>query len=352
MIPDFSLQAGDIDQTAILTKRLLSLTLTQTTGKEADELELEFDDAGNVIALPAHGAKLTLAIGWRGQTLEKAGVFTVDETSIKGSPDRVCVKAKSADMRQKLKAHKNRAWHATTTGEIIRRIASDQALEAQVHPDLDGITVDHRDQTNESDLHFATRLGRDHDAVASVKGGKLILAPKGAAVSASGKSLAPLQLTRADMTTWSMINSDRDKQGSVRAAHRDMTAAAIKYVTAGAGDPVKTLRHIHPSEAAATNAAHAHHRKGKRMSHGVTLNFDLGRPDAFAGRPIVISGVRDGIDGKWIIAKVTQSLDWESDGFKTELEATVDGLTEDSGDATPGYAGDDADPDGTPESGE
>lgn len=342
--PDFAVSIAGASRTEVLRERLTRLRLSSGTGMEADELELEFDDRDNAIELPKHGAIITLQIGYKGEALVDAGQFTVDETEVSGPPDTLSVRGKSSDMRDSLKAQKSRSFHGMSASQIVDKIAGDNGLKGEVHPSIAGVHVAHRDQTNESDLHFVTRLGRDHDATAGVKGGKLILAPKGQAASVSGKPLAAVALTRSDLTTWRATVADRDKHGSVKAAYKVNTAAAIAYVTAG-GDtpPTKTLKAIHPTPEAATTAAHAEHRRGKRKSHGVELKLP-GRPEVLAGAPIRISGVRDGIDGDWIAFKVEHEIDFGSGGFSTDISASVDGLAPDTGDATPDYGGDDADP--------
>lgn len=47
----------------------MSLTLTDNRGFEADQLDLELDDADGKIVLPRRGAVITLALGWKGQPL-------------------------------------------------------------------------------------------------------------------------------------------------------------------------------------------------------------------------------------------------------------------------------------------
>lgn len=340
--PDFSVSVGGSDRTGVFKDRLLKLRLVDTTGKEADQLELEFDDRDSKIALPAHGAVISASIGYAGKSLTALGKFTVDETEIEGPPDTIRIRGKSSDMRASLKAHKTRHWRQMSVGAIVAQIAAEHNLQPGAHADLAGIQVDHRDQTNESDMHFVTRLGHEHDAIASAKSGKLVLAPRGKAVSASGKSLSPVALKRSDLTRWHMVHSDRAKHGKVRARHYDRTAAAMQYVEAGGEDPVKVVRHVHASAAVAGQVAHASHRRGKRKSHKIELELP-GNEQLFAGRPVQVSGVRDGINGRWICSRVEHELDFASGGFTTKLEATVDGLDQDTGDGAQGYGGDDAD---------
>ena len=58
--PDFRLTVNAKDVTANLRDRLLSLTLTDNRGFEADQLDIELDDADGQLALPVRGAVVKL----------------------------------------------------------------------------------------------------------------------------------------------------------------------------------------------------------------------------------------------------------------------------------------------------
>lgn len=63
--PAFSISIEGRDITTVLDNRLMSLTLTDNRGFEADQLDLELDDADGKIVLPRRGAVITLALGWK-----------------------------------------------------------------------------------------------------------------------------------------------------------------------------------------------------------------------------------------------------------------------------------------------
>ncbi len=128
----------------------------------------------------------------------------------------------------------------------------------------------------------------------------------------------------------------------MRAKHRDLSAAALAYVTSGSDQPQKTLRHVYPSAGQAQDAADSEHRRLKRKATGITLELP-GDPNAAAGCPVSVSGVRDGINGSWIACDVEHTLDFESGGYSMTIKATVDGKSADTGDDASGYGGDDAD---------
>jgi phage protein D len=62
---------------------------------------------------------------------------------------------------------------------------------------LRAFTYEHIDQTDESDIHFLTRIGKGHDAIASVKGQTLLFVNKGEGKTASGIPMIPRPITKS-----------------------------------------------------------------------------------------------------------------------------------------------------------
>ncbi|MDH8137211.1 phage late control D family protein, partial [Klebsiella pneumoniae] len=77
--PAFQIVIEGKDATQTLDKRLLGMTLTDNRGFEADQLDLELDDADGLVIMPRRGAVISLALGWKGEPLYSKGKFTVDE---------------------------------------------------------------------------------------------------------------------------------------------------------------------------------------------------------------------------------------------------------------------------------
>lgn len=69
--PAFSISIEGRDITTVLDNRLMGLTLTDNRGFEADQLDLELDDADGKIVLPRRGAVITLALGWKGSRFSR-----------------------------------------------------------------------------------------------------------------------------------------------------------------------------------------------------------------------------------------------------------------------------------------
>src|SRR3546814_4407383 len=73
--------------------RLISLSLTEKRGEEADSLEITLHNHHGQIAPPRRGAMLQLALGWEKGAdvtvgMVNKGSFKVDEVERSGSPDQ------------------------------------------------------------------------------------------------------------------------------------------------------------------------------------------------------------------------------------------------------------------------
>lgn len=194
--PGFSVIIEGKDVTTVLDSRLMSLTLTDNRGFEADQLDLELDDTDGQIVLPRRGAIIQFALGWKGQPLFPKGGFTVDEIEHSGAPDRLTIRARSADFRETLNTRREKSWHQTTVGEVVKEIAAKHKLKMALGHDLMDKPVDHLDQTNESDASFLMKLARQYGAIASVKDGNLLFIRQGQGRTASGKPLPVITITR------------------------------------------------------------------------------------------------------------------------------------------------------------
>ncbi len=69
------------DITQKLEKRLLSLTLTDNRGFEADQLDIELDDADGQLQLPRRGVVLSLELGWQERRFFRKAVIRLTKSS-------------------------------------------------------------------------------------------------------------------------------------------------------------------------------------------------------------------------------------------------------------------------------
>ncbi len=215
--PAFMLKLDNEDITQDFSNRLISLTMTDNRGFEADQLDIELDDIDGQIALPPRGATLTLWLGWQDSALIKKGTFTVDEIEHRGAPDTLTIRGRSADFRGSLNSRREQSWHDTTLGVIVETIAARNKLTASVADTLKAIPVPHIDQSQESDAAFLSRLADRNGAAVSVKAGKLLFLKAGSGKTASGKPIPQMTLERGDGDRHQFAIADREAYTGVTA---------------------------------------------------------------------------------------------------------------------------------------
>lgn len=300
--------------------RLESLTLTDNRGLEADELDITLSDHDNALAIPKRGATLKLSLGWADKELINKGTFTVDEVEHSGTPDKLTIKARSADFNDNIHAKKATSYHAKTLGEIVATIAKAHALMPKVTKELASINIAHVDQTDESDLNLLSRLAKDYDAIVTVKSGYLMLFKAGQATTVSGKLIPSITLTRndGDQHRYSIVERESGYTG-VKAYWSNKKGAKRQEVIVGKDDKLKTLRTTYKSETEAKHAAQAELNRSKRNGATFSLTLALGKPEVTPETPIVLKGWKAEIDSqKWLVIKAIHSL--SGSGLTTGLE--------------------------------
>ncbi|RXJ70607.1 late control protein [Veronia nyctiphanis] len=317
LTPRCQIVADGSDITALIAKRLLRLTVTDHAGIQSDSVEIRLDDEEHALALPRTGARLTVSMGYQETGLSLMGEYVVDEITLSGPPNTLTLRGKAADMHKALKVPKTRTWQQA--GKPVRRIlldhilttiADEHQLTAKLGKDLTAIDYEVVHQSNESDLQLLTRLGRKLGAIAKPVGEHLLLVKRGESKTASGRRLPAITLSKPDLTNWEVSLTERDGYQSVVARYRDVAEAKEHTVTAGEGEPVYTLRTLYKDEADAKQAAEAQRRQfatGKAR-----LDIELpGRADILAETPLVLSGIREGVNGEWIVETATHMLSEE-----------------------------------------
>lgn len=356
LAPDFMLWIGSKDVTPNLRERVVSLSLTDNRGFEADTLSITLDDSDGLLQLPQRGTVVSLFLGWVGQ-LHNKGDYTVDQVSHSGAPDVLTITARSVDFRGELNKARDVSYHDATLGSIVTQIAQRCGLILQMAEGFAGIKIDHIDQTHETDPGFITRLAKRYGAAAMIKAGRLLFLRPGSGELASGKAIPTVLLTRQQGDKHNFMVADRTSYKGVQAkwlstqeakTHifqmqrkaKAPNAAAVTHpdaksppkqvddnegeYTAGQKESLLVLPEVFDSKEAAKQAAEA---KWSEIQRGVvhfTFQLAAGRADLYPETPVQVSGFKTVIDASaWIISKVTHNLSVK-DGFTTTLELEID----------------------------
>lgn len=335
--------------------RIISISLTDKRGFEADELTIELDDHDGTIAIPKTGSKITLKLGYQETGLVEKGEYLVSEFTASGSPDRLSITARAADLAEALAEQVEKSWHKQTLYQIIETIAKKHKYEYIISKDFQSQKIEHIDQTNESDASFMSRLAEQYDAIATIKNGKLLFIPAGESQTASGQPIQPTTITRASGDSHSFTYSSSNSYQAVRAYYTDKKTGQKKEVIVNKdnaypnkkttqqtktvkgktfkakkkendnqkvnteGQKIKTLRHLYATESGAWSGARGAFKKIQRGVAEFSITLAVGRPDLYPETPAVVQGFKPEIDAEaWLITEVSHKID--SGGYTASIQ--------------------------------
>ncbi len=328
----------DVDLTDKINPRLISLTLCEKRGEEADQLDIVVADVlwhtdpkskeikRTAMAIPKEGAVIRVQLGWiagrdvKLRMIDK-GSFKVDDVEWSGPPDVITIRARSADLTDSYRVRRETKRRNTTLGKVVGDIAKANGLKASIAPELASIEIPVLAQDQRSDMALVRRLGRRHDAVATVMDGTLLFAPIGSGTSASGKPLPTFMLERRDGDRHRYCRKGRDNYAGVEARWHDQDGAQRRTVKVGggAGKP-KRLRRTFHREAEARHAAEAEDKRIRRGAAELDYTCALGRPDLYPEQKGTVRGFKPEIDAtSWLITEATHTFDGQG-GLTTQLK--------------------------------
>lgn len=325
--PTWSILANQVDITATIADRFISLTLTDAVGMESDTLEITLadNDPLSPIAIPPTGAELHLMLGYDGINL-LMGLFVCDEVELAGWPGEMVIRARAATYdkskggKTDLQTQKTRSWpKGTKLADMVAKIAKEHSLEPAVAKSLTSIVLPHTDQADESDINLLIRMAKKYDAIVKPSNGKLVLAKRGESKSVTGEAMPPVLLSPSDCSAFRLVMAKRETAGMVVAYWHAVKQAKRNEVKVGKGEPVRRLKQYYPTEEMALAAARADLSRRARGQETISLTV-TGSPLITAEGVLVLSGFRPGVDGEWLISRVTHRLD-ASSGYVCDLEA-------------------------------
>lgn len=347
--------------------RIISISLTDKSGFEADELTVSLSDHDGKLALPPKSAEITIALGYIETGIVDKGSYKITEVSWSGAPDTLHITAQSADTSDRFSEAKEKSWHKTSLKEIIESIAAANGYTPIIGKAYQDEKIDHIDQSNESDAAFLSRLAERYDAIATVKHGRLLFVSSGEATTAGGQPLPTIRITRNSGDQYAFRYSNTESYNAVRAYYIDKqtgkkhevvitednydpvkktVTTTKKYKTKRkdgkthktttkevteikqvdtAGKKIKTLRHTYQSPKTAATGARSAYKKLKRGTMEFDISLAIGRPDVAPESPVTLQGFKPEIDTeKWVGKETVHTLD--SNGLTTavKLQSLID----------------------------
>jgi len=296
-------------------ERLIQVTVTDKEGTRSDTIDFQFEAGTPFVALPRKKSIIQCWLGYAETGIEFMGKFEADEVELEFLPYQIHVQGKSADVRGKLKQHREKHWDNQTFGGVVGELAKEAGLKAQVAPRIaqfrgkDGYFA----IGGESPLHWIERHAQRLDGLFAIKNGNLIVADKGAGQTPGGGAVGALVITPPMVIegTGKVKFTSRDTHKKVKAGYHDHKDAKRKHETADAdpkGEADYTMRHTYANKAEAKQAATARAKELQRSadSTGVTIE---GNPYAKGGVPFSYAGIHPEVDGMpFIIETATHTF--------------------------------------------
>ncbi len=312
------------DVSGTINPRVIEGSVSRHDGEHADELTLTLSNFDGMLAKPKTGATLTVALGFAelGGPADR-GAYIVQQIE-KAGPEAVFrVAGQSADLKKTLKTQKNRSWtKPKTLKDVFQDIAKDNGLALSIDQTIGAIQIDTIvAQTGESDMHFATRLGRRYGAIVKVAQGKLSVTPRGSGTSASGQALSAGSYAPSDFEQFRIVDTDRNFRGKSRCRAWDRSTAKGTIYEGSAGDSgpdyehAETFGQASEAKAAAPARAKEFARGKKRFSGTLRAAATVPAP----GAAMTTAGFGDDDDQEWVVKTVTDRFGRH--GLVTAIEA-------------------------------
>lgn len=312
--PFISVTVGDKPVNEVFYQRLLTATITDNAGDEADTFEATFDDTGNDLAIPSKDAEILVSFGYHDAISQLMGRFIIETVAIEGgsSGETVRLSGHSADMSEDVKEQASEHFDEQTVGEIVEKLAKRHGYTAQVSPELAGRKVAYVARTNQSAIDFLTRMADRSRATFVIKNGKFLFLKRG--------QLPVMQLSKSDCSDWSVEVEPRGRYGTVETEYFDRDKGRRNTCShkTGLTGPVRQLHNCYPTKEEAEAAAAS---EGDRLCRSTgTGSITLpGMPEMMADQPLELVGFRPEIDGLWRAGTVTHTYDTSS-GYITEIQ--------------------------------
>jgi len=316
----------------LINARLIDWERIDAAGIESDRLHLTVNMEG-LDGLPSFGGTIGIRVGYEESGLVDRGEYIVTSRKPNLFPPRLLIVATAAPFKvadeTEFKARHSASFGPTTLGAIFRELTGKHGFSPRVAPELDGLVVEHLDQSNETDMAFLTRIARQYDAVAKPVNDLYVLARRGQVKSLSGKTIAPVTLsvtTNNRPGDQAFINATLDEEARVRfkgvkTVWWDGQAGQEMIVETGT-EPFEKLRQRHPDATAAKSAGEARTRQLEREASKLRADAP-GNPAFQAEGLVTLDGTWPSyMQGSWSIDRVTESGSRQQ-SYRAVIEASI-----------------------------
>lgn len=338
--PIFQVIKDGKDITSQLQDRLVEVEIEQTEFSEIGHVQFVFDDRDWALQLPQAKDKISFLMGYKETGLVGFGEFEIDEIHLFGPPRSIKIVGHGLPLNSDLKVPKTNSSTNTTVGEVINKIASDAGVKANIDNSIASVKLPSFNQNNQSGFHIIDLLSRTYGGVAVYGNGMITIVKRGASSTVSGQSTNTFDLNPEEFGEWDIFINERVAFSGVQAAWYDKDNVTRKFEQStssgavsgnfplsldfsGAQNPSRflTLPGLFQTQEQARTAAQAKMSILSQLKSQATITLAKGEPAISVHNHITISGMRDGIDGEYIVQNVKHSYK-KSTGIVTTIMAT------------------------------
>lgn len=285
--PNFSVSVEGSDITDRIRESLVGIKITDYGAAEKKSDQVTIAILSETLDLPKKGAKLSVAIGF-GTELVDRGTYVVDALSSTaasgartiGITGRAFSKS-NAYGHSTVQSQRLRSFDNITLGDLVSTIAAEHGLTPRVPASLANTVISHVDQINESDMNLMTRLAAGFGAVSKISHDYWMLVPRDGDTNFSGNPLPKMTILRDMTTSWSYHNNSDHPDtttpgnGTQIYSYVDSATGGIKHFTVGSGEPVEYLGGPagYPSLAVAQSVAYAGSVAKVKKLKGMTITM-------------------------------------------------------------------------------
>jgi phage protein D len=333
--PIFSVIKDGEDITGRFSDRCTAIEVDlRNGGGSGDVCRIHLDDRDWRISSPAYGAKIEVNLGYQEVGMAWMGQFEIEEVNYEGPPRSIVITGTSSGTQSTLKAPTIKNFDNKTVGDIVRDIAKSGGIDAVISDDLASKKLPFKNQFS-SNFHLLHELERQFGALAKFEGGKLIFKSRDDGNTATGNAMPILVLKPEHFEQWSVRHNQRAEFSKVKAGYWDKDEHVRKWVEHAnpnfTGDSTKDLEFpinkMHNSKEEAEAAAKARVESFRRSMGNADIVLAKGDPWVRDQMQLLIGGMREGINGSYVIDQVKHSYR-KGQGIKSTISAKPPGTGE------------------------
>lgn len=302
----------------VISDRCESLEVAFYEHGQANDFTMKLENSDNHFSdaeIIKKGDEVVFYLYFADRPRQEMGTFTVDELSNDAPPSVLTVNGLSSDTVTKdLRTKKTKGYEGTSLFGIVKDVAKRQGLE----PVIEGndVQLTRKEQKEEHDLRFLTRLAEQYGFVFQIKAKKLNFLKRELQESKNAYALKGLMGKR----TFRYKNFKTYKKGVVR--HYDPQAKTYREVErqdAGIDndETLKCTERVESNQEADT-VVKARLKDANKDELQCDINC-MGVPELIAGINVTVEGEGKVFDGKYHVEEAHHTYD-KNQGYKVQLK--------------------------------